>query len=233
MSDTPRSLLEALTALREARAAIDAHDDPAFQRRLKELRAWQSDRIARFHDQRAAAHGGEALLDFLTRRFYLEGDWSELTGHPERVANAVGRLIRNDRPLVIAIKLQAVADRLDANMTGALLADNRLAPDQPLTPYAYLRAIRRVGRGHERRRQIGWLEELISEVAGYASSRTAWLAFKVAGPPAHTLGMGQTYDLLAEGFTAMRACKNMETATRAVVDAQNARLERLLKGADD
>lgn len=228
MSAAPRSLLDALTALGDARAAIDAHDDPAFQQRLGELRAWQSARVAQFHSERAAAHGGEDLLDFLTRRFYLEGDWSELTRHPSRVANAVGRLVKNDRPLVLALELQAVADRLDVDMADAMLADRRLAPNQPITPYAYLRAIRRVGRHDERRRQIDWLDRLISEVAGFADSKAAWWAFKLAGPPAHTLGMGRTYDLLADGFAAMRACDDMETATRLVVEAQNARLERLL-----
>lgn len=231
MSTTPRSLRDALIALRDARADIDARDDRLFQQRLGELRAWQSARVAQFHSERAAAYGGEALLDFLTRRFYLEGDWSELTGHPERVAATVGRLVSNDRPLVIAIELQAVADSLDADMALALLADPGLASGQPITPYSYLRAIRRVARHKERRRQINWLEELITEVADYADSKTAWWAFKVAGPPAHTLGMGKTYDLLADGFAAMRACDDMETATRSVVDAQNARLERLLKNA--
>lgn len=227
MSDTPQSMGQALLALRDARAAIDAIEDSVFQQRLAELRAWQSAKVATFHTQRAAAYNGDDLLDFLTRRFYLEGDWSELIGQPTRVAGTVARLVKNDRPLVIAIQLQAVADRLDMEMANALLADPQLAPSQPISARSYLRALRQVGRQDARQRQIDWLNALIGEVTVYAHSKAAWWGFKMANKPAHAMRMGRTYDLLADGFRAMRACEDLEVATRDVVDAQQARLKRL------
>jgi len=224
----PGSLADALTRLRDIRLAIEARNDDAFHARLAELRRWQSDKVARFHQQRAAQYNGADLLDFLTRRFYLNGNWSELTAQPHTIEATVGRIVKKDRPLVIAIELQAVADSLDRDMADALLVDPRLPSGRPLDAYSYIRAIRAVGRQDERQRQIAWLDALIGEVAGYANSKTAWWGFKVVSKPAHALGMGATYDLLADGFAAMRACHDMPVATRGVVDAQKTRLERLL-----
>lgn len=223
MTAGPRPLGEALAALRDARATIAERRDPRFHRRLAELRHWQSDRVAAFHAERVAAYDGEALLAFLTRRFYRDADWSELTGRPEKVARAVDRIVDRDRPLVIAIELQAAAESLDTAMTDALIAEGAT-----LNAYSYVRAIRRVGRREARRQQIRWLEELVDLVADYADNRAAWWAFKLARTPARTLGLGATYDLLADGFAAMRATRHLKAGTHEVIDAQRARLERII-----
>lgn len=220
---TVRPLGEALAALRDARAAIAERRDPRFHRCLAELRHWQSDRVAAFHAERVAAYDGDALLAFLTRQFYRDADWSELTGRPEKVARAVDRIVDRDRPLVIAIELQTAAESLDMAMADALLAENAA-----LNQYSYVRAIRRVGQREARLQQIGWLEELVDLVVDYADNRAAWWAFKLARTPARTVGLGRTYDLLADGFAAMRATHDLKAGTREVISAQRARLERII-----
>lgn len=223
MTIAPRPLSDALAALSEARAQIAERRDPLFHQRLSDLRHWQSDRVAAFHAERVAAYDGHALLSFLTRRFYRDADWSELTGRPQKVARAVDRIVDRDRPLVIAIELQAAAESLDIAMTDALLAEGAT-----LNPHSYVRALRRVGRREARLQQILWLEELVDLVADYADNRAAWWAFKLARAPARTFGLGQTYDLLAEGFAAMRATRDLKAGTHEVIAAQRARLERLI-----
>lgn len=228
MTTAPRSLSDALAALRDAREAIAARHDPLFHRQLAELRQWQSARVADFHAERVAAYDGETLLTFLTRRFYRDADWSELTGRPERVAQAVERIVDRDRPLVVAIELQATAENLDAAMADALLAEGAT-----LNAHSYVRAIRRIGRRAARLQQVRWLEELVELVADYADSRTAWWAFKLARAPARAVGLAATYDLLAEGFAAMRATRDLKGGTHEVIAAQQARLERLIDDALD
>ncbi|WP_423822698.1 hypothetical protein V5738_01820 [Salinisphaera sp. SPP-AMP-43] len=223
MKQTPRTLGEALAALRDARATIAARHDPAFHRQLAELRDWQSQRVALFHADRADDYNGRALLRFLTERFYRDAEWAELTGRPEKMARAIERIVERDRPLVIAIELQVAAETLDIEMTDVLLADGTA-----LNPHSYVRALRRVGRHDERAQQILWLEELVELLADYVDNRAAWWGFKLARAPARTLGLGETYDLLAEGFAAMRATHDLRRATHAVIVAQRARLERLL-----
>ena len=139
MSAQGRSLATALADLRAIKQQIAAHPAPGFAARFAELRAWQSERVAAFHAERATRHDGHDLLVFLTRRFYVEADWSELISRPERMAGAVEKIVAQDRPLVIAIELQAAAERLDMAMTEALLAESR-----PLSAYSYIRAFRRV-----------------------------------------------------------------------------------------
>lgn len=223
MTAAPCSLGDALTALRDTREAIAARHEPLFHQQLSELRQWQSARVADFHAERAAAYDGEALLTFLTRRFYRDGDWSELTGRPEKVAQAVERIVDRERPLVVAIELQATAESLDMAMVDALLAEGAA-----LNAHSYVRAIRRVGRRPDRLQQIRWLEELVQLVADYADSRAAWWTFKLARTPARAVGLTATYDLLAEGFAAMRATRDLKAGTHEVIAAQQARLERLL-----
>ncbi|HET7315174.1 FFLEELY motif protein [Salinisphaera sp.] len=222
----PRPLGDALAALGEARAIIAERRDPLFHQRLAELRYWQCAHVATFHGARVTPYDGAPLLRFLTQRFYRDADWSELTGRPEKVALAVDRIVDRDRPLVIAIELQAAAESLDIAMADALVAEHAT-----LNPYSYIRAIRRVGRHEARLQQVLWLEELVELVAGYADSRTAWWAFKLARTPARTFGLAATYDLLAEGFAAMRAARDLKAGTHEVIAAQRARLERVI-GAD-
>lgn len=218
-----RPLGVALADLRDIKTQIAARPEPGFHQAFAELRDWQARHVAAYHADRAAAYNGQALLDFLTRRFYCEADWSELTGRPEKVATSIEHIVDRDRPLVIAIELQAAAEHLDAAMADALVAENTA-----LTPYSYVRIVRRVGRREMRLQQMRWLEELIELVADHANNRAAHWAFKLARPPARALGLGHTYDLLAEGFTAMRTTRDLKTGVHAVIAAQRARLERLL-----
>ncbi|RJS91823.1 hypothetical protein [Salinisphaera sp. Q1T1-3] len=224
MTDSARHLGAALADLRDIRDRIAAREDPAFHACFAALRRWQADQVAQFHAERAAAYDGEPLLVFLTQRFYADADWSELTGRPEKVAGAIQHIVDRDRPLVIAIELQAAAERLDADMVDALLAGD----GGRLTPRTYVRAMRRVGRHEDRAQQIRWLEELIELVADYADNRAAHWGFKLARTPARTFGLARTYELLAEGFEAMRTATDLKTGVHDVIAAQRARLERLL-----
>lgn len=223
MTSQGRRLAAALADLREIKQTIADHPHPDFAARFAELRAWQSEHVAHFHRERAVAHQGEDLLVFLTQRFYVEADWSELLAGPERMAGAVGRIVEQDRPLVIAIELQVAAERLDMAMTEALIARG-----SPLGAYSYVRALRAVDARETRAQQMAWLEELIDLVADYAHSRATYWAFKLARKPAHTLGLGTTYDLLAEGYSAMRMPPDLRGGVDIVLAAQRARLARLM-----
>lgn len=218
-------LEQALYALRDTRTAQRERATPAFDARLAELRQWQSQRIAAWHRPLARRHDGEALLDFLTCTFYLEADWSELTAQPDKVAARIGRIIADDRPLVIAVRLQQAADTLDAEVADAL---NARAPDGPITPVSYVRAFQDVGQAELRAQQIDWINELVDLLGGYAANRTAYWAFKLAGSPAKALGMGHTYALLADGFAAMRNTRELEAATGEAVALQHRLLGRLM-----
>lgn len=218
-------LEQALYALRDTQVALRQRMTPALEARLAALRQWQSQRIAAWHRPLAQRHDGQALLDFLTRTFYLEADWSELTEHPDRVAARIGRIIADDRPLVIAVRLQHAADTLDAELADAL---NARTPDQPITPASYVRAFQDVGQLSIREQQIDWISELVDLLGGYAENRAAYWAFKLAAAPARALGLSHTYALLAEGFAAMRNTQELEAATREAVAVQHRLLERLM-----
>lgn len=225
MSD---GLEQALQALRAERQAIAERATPAFTAKLDELRVWQARHVALVHRPIADRHDGHALLHFLTDSFYLEADWSELTAHPQRIAERIERVIHDDRPLVVSIKLQQTADHLDARMADALLArGNRGA----ITPCAYVRAFRAVDAAATRDQQVLWLGELVDRLGEYADNRAAYWAFKLAGTPARALGLGRAYALLAEGFAALRSSRDLDTATRQAVRHQQRLTERLL-GAD-
>jgi hypothetical protein len=217
-------LEDALIELREAQDVLARRSTPAFDARLQAVREWQSTCTAELHKGLAQRYNGEQLLHFLTRSFYLEADWSELTADPAKIASRIGRIIEDDRPLVIAVRLQHTADTLDAELADAL--DAR-APQAPITPTRYVRAFRDVGQFDIREQQISWVRELVDLLGGFADNRAAYWAFKLAGSPAKALGMGHTYALLAEGFSAMRSTRDLESATREAVALQHRELDRL------
>ncbi|MES1940933.1 hypothetical protein T5B8_11856 [Salinisphaera sp. T5B8] len=219
------NLEQALIELRQARAALAERSEPAFDARLAALREWQARNTAALHRPLAERYDGEDLLHFLTRSFYLEADWSELTADPGKIANRIGRIIDDHRPLVIAVRLQHTADTLDADMAEQL---ETRTPDQPITRKGYVAAFREVGRFDVREQQIGWVGELVDLLGGFADNRAAYWAFKLASSPAKALGMGQTYGLLAEGFSAMRNTRDLETATREALTLQRRELDRLI-----
>lgn len=219
-------LEQSLRALAATRERIAAESDSALAAQLTAVRHWQSQKMAALHQPTANRYDGDALLAFLTQRFYLDADWSELTAHPERVAGRVHRIINDARPLVIAVQLQESADRLDAQMAQALITQYGSAA---ISTHRYVHAFRAVGSPALRRQQIRWVEELVHLLSGYADNRTAYWAFKLASGPARALGMGRTYAILADGFAAMRATRDLDAATQAAVATQERILDRLLQ----
>ena len=222
------TLRGALTELRAERAQCETPERPGLAEQLERVRRWQADHVAARHRDHAARHDGAALLRFLSRSFYLEADWSELTDDPDRTVARVGRIMSDLRPLIVAARLQASADRLDRALAAALL-DGR--HPVTITPIGYVRAFRRVGEAAERERQLAWVGELIERLAGFADNRAAWWAFKAARAPARGFGMGQTHVLLAEGFAALRATRDPAEATREALDAQRVLVRRLFGAA--
>lgn len=218
------ALHEALAELDAERAQCATAESPGLAEQLERVRRWQADHVAARHRHHAARHDGAALLRFLSRSFYLEADWSELTDDPKRTVARIGRIMSDLRPLIVAARLQASADRLDRALAGALLDGRRPVT---ITPAGYVRAFRRVGEVAERERQLAWVGELIERLAGFANNRAAWWAFKAARAPARGFGMGRTHALLAEGFAALRATRNPAEATRQAVDAQRDVVTRL------
>ena len=99
MTSQGRRLAAALADLREIKQTIADHPHPDFAARFAELRAWQSEHVAHFHHERAIAHGGEDLLVFLTQRFYVEADWSELLAGPERLLAGWSRAYPSPDPM--------------------------------------------------------------------------------------------------------------------------------------
>jgi len=221
------TLEQALCALRDQRLAATSTEteQPGFTSRLEAVRHWQSRHVAARHRALADRHDGEALLRFLTQTFYLDADWSELTARPNRVANRIGRIIDDDRPLVAAVELQAIADRLDMAVARALLAQS---PDAPLTPHRYVRAFRAAGQREQREYQLSLLNELIDLLGGYADNRAAYWAFRMSSAPARALGMGRTYALLADGFAAMRTTRELDRVAGEAIAVQRTLLDRLL-----
>ncbi|MES1924565.1 hypothetical protein [Salinisphaera sp. T31B1] len=222
-------LAESLQALGKTRTAIADTATPAFDSRLVELRDWQAARIERLHRPTAERFAARDLLGFLTRRFYQQADWTELLARPERIAARTQRIITDDRPLVIAVRLQESADRLDARMATTL---NEHAGTAAITPLRYARAFGTVGEPTLRARQIRWVEELVDRLAGFAHNRTAYWAFKLAGGPARALGLARTYALLADGFAAMRTVDDLPGATSEALAVQRAVLARLQPEAE-
>ena len=184
-------LIEHKNALAQRAVAV-----PVAQR-LRELRTWQTTRLAQtYADLRTDPLAGDALTFFTTDLYGPQ----DLTRRDQDVARAWRLLKRALSPrmmeiLSMAMELDVLSTELDLEMT------ERLAPGA-LTAKAYADAYRSVGRPEARRRQIELVVEIGRALVRAIRMPLVGLALRAAHGPAHLAGFGVLQDFLERGFAA-------------------------------
>jgi hypothetical protein len=219
-----------LDRLLERKQALSARDAPTatFERRLKELRHWQSARLARtYADLRENPRYTPAVEFFLSDLYgahdFTQRDqeivraWRYLKRSlPEAPLSALGR----------AIELDVVTAELDHAMTRAMGAG-------ALNGSLYAQAYRKVGQRESRQRQID-----LAFAAGEDLERAvqhAWVGalLKASRAPAHAAGFGVLQEFVERGYRAFRHMKGAREFLSAIRERETALMEALFTGASD
>jgi len=219
------ALLERYSRLAAPAGAAGAAGD--FAGRLRALRAWQGERLARtYADLRAEAHYARAVGFFLSDLYGPQ----EFTRRDEDLRRA-WRYLKRALPgaaidiLLRAMELQVLTAELDATLL------SRLVPG-PITPASYAAAYRATGRRAARSRQIELIVAIGADLRRIVSH--AWLArlLRAAHAPAHAAGFGVLQDFLERGFAAFRDMPDAERLLGAVRERETRFLETVFSGSE-
>lgn len=227
MRDTAVADLDTLLARKSALAASGGAT-PEFAARLRELRTWQSARLARtYADLQRDARCAPAVEFFLTDLYGA----ADFVARDQEITRA-WRYLRRSLPatardaLARAIELEVLTAELDQAMVAAL-------PAGPITAATYAQAYRAVGQRANRERQI----ELVLG-AGESLDRSVrhlWIGalLSAAHGPAHAAGFGVLQDFLERGYDAFRRMGSARELLAAIRERETQLMQALFAGEPD
>jgi hypothetical protein len=188
-----------------------ACEDPDFRARLRELRKWQSERLARtyqdFRDDPSYAPAVEFFLSDLygPREF---ADRSRILAHAIRyLKRALPAILL--KVLAQALELDVLTRELDNAMVRALTAAR-------VSAAAYAAAYRSVDHRASRARQIELIVGIGKDLGGIVTH--AWIGrlLRAAHAPAHAAGFGGLQDFLERGHAAFRKMQDPDRLLDAI-----------------
>jgi hypothetical protein len=222
-----RRLAEQLDLAHDVRTSIAI--DAAAAARREALRSWQAARLARTHaDLLASSRYGPTAAFFLTD-IYGPQDLSRHEAEVRRVLPVMTRLLPASglETVADAIELNALSERLDAAMIGALgeVADK-------LTPAGYGSAYRAIGQRPQREQQIELMGHLGRSLERLTRSALIGWALSAMRKPAHLAGLDDLQAFLERGYAAFRNMGRADEFLQTIVSREKAVLEALFAGDD-
>lgn len=214
--------------LAKRRLDADAYASPETTARLRELRAWQAERLAKTYADLRGNPRCKAAVDFFLTDLYGPQDF---TRRDDDFARAWSRLKRGlpDSALEVlarALELQVLSAELDQAMVGKLASG-------PLTGLSYANAYRTIGRADARQRQIELAISIGTDLARLVKFPLTGLALRVAHAPAHLAGFGALQDFLERGYGAFRKMGDAGVLLEAIRVRETRLMRRLFDGNED
>lgn len=174
-----------------------ASADPELGSRLRDLRRWQANRLARTYcDLREQARFIPAL-DFFLNDLYGPGDFTRRDADLKRALTRLQRALPAAllELLRMALQLQVLTMDLD-EQTAAALGTGAIDEE------SYAAAYRQVGRADERRQQIDLIVQIGKDLGNIVAQSWIGIALRAAHVPAHLAGFGALQGFLERGFQA-------------------------------
>jgi hypothetical protein len=208
-----------------ATRASETRDLPA---RLRDLRAWQSRRLARTYDDLRRDSRYSRGIEFFLSDLYAPLDF----GVRDRQLTRASRLLKRGLPGAALAPLERAIelDVLSAELDHAMVA---LMPGWPIDGAGYATAYRAVGRRDARERQIELIVSIgadLDAVVGYAWIGAALNVWRV---PARLGGFGVLHDFLVRGFDAFRNIEDIQTFLKTIREREAKLMERLFAGGGE
>lgn len=215
--------LDALLA-RKQRLESSSREDADFPARLRELRKWQCERLARtYADFHADPHFSPAVEFFLSDLYGPR----EFAARSRILARAI-RYLKRALPEVLmkvlsdALELDVLTRELDNAMVHALAAPRVGAA-------AYAAAYRRVDHRASRARQIELIVGIGKDLGEIVTH--AWIGrlLQAAHLPAHAAGFGALQDFLERGHAAFRQMQDPERLLNAIEQRETEFMSGMLR----
>ncbi|HET9652017.1 MAG TPA: hypothetical protein VFP36_07495 [Usitatibacter sp.] len=184
--------LHALKALRGDRRATPA--------RLKELKRWQSERLAATYADLSHQPRYREATRFFLHDLYGPKDFSHRDEAIMRILPAMSRLLPRSavETAALAIELEALSEELDHRVAAAL-------PPGPITDASYAEANRRSVPRVERERQIALTQGVAHRLDSLVRKPLVLRTLQLMRGPARAAGLSDLQDFLERGFSSFRA----------------------------
>lgn len=224
VTDLKRFLCEA----RDLRLA--AATDPVRGRRRGYLRAWQAARLAETHADLLASPKFGVAAKFFLSDLYGPKDFSERDTEMEKVLPIMTTMlpVSGLRTLLLAVEVDALSERFDAEMVTALGPQLDQQSDQEsLSMAAYAAAYRQVGNRAGRQLQIRLIGETGEALNALAHKTFARGTLKLMHRPAQIAGLGELHAFLERGFVAFRSLRHADEFLDTVVEREDALMKSL------
>ncbi|MGA2706838.1 MAG: FFLEELY motif protein [Steroidobacteraceae bacterium] len=215
--------LDALLA-RKRRLESPSCQDADLPSCLRELRTWQSARLAKtyedFHDDPRYS----SALEFFVSDLYGPREFADRNRNLARAIRYLKRALPAAlmKVLAQALELDVLTRELDNAMVHALTAS-------PVNAATYAAAYRSVGQRASRARQIELIVSIGKDLSGIVSR--AWIGrlLHAAHVPAHAAGFGVLQDFLERGHAAFRQMRDPERLLHAIQERETDFMTRMLR----
>ena len=221
MAESARHLKGHLEMLKTLRApGVDAPP------RLRELKAWQAERLARTYADIAATPRYRSATQFFLEDLYGPKDFSTRDAEMLRIVPTMSKLLPASavETAALAIELEALSEDLDHRLARAL------APG-PIDEAAYAKAYRESSTRAERERQVELIGEVGRRLDTLVKKPLVFRTLKLMRTPAKVAGLQDLQDFLEHGFDAFRGMDGAAEFLALVRNRETAILNRLFSGA--
>lgn len=196
--------------------------------RLWEVKAWQSQRLARTYADISPVPRFQAATAFFLDDLYGAKDFSSRDEAMLRIVPAMARILPDSavETAALAIELEALSEELDHRLAEAL-------PEGPIDAAAYAKAYRESSTRAERERQIALIDAVGHRLDALVKKPLVFSTLKLMRQPAKMAGLSDLQDFLERGFAAFRDMKGADGFLALVRERETAILNRLFSGAAD
>jgi hypothetical protein len=194
--------------------------------RLAQLKAWQSQRLARTYADLASQPRYRAATAFFLEDLYGPKDFSARDQELLRIVPVMERILPESavRTAALAVELEALSEALDHRLAAAL-------PPGAIDDESYAEAYRKSSTRDERVRQVDLVEAVGRRLDALVRKPLIAGTLKLMRTPAHLAGLGDLQDFLERGFGAFRTMNGSDEFLAMFRSRELAILERIFSGA--
>ena len=196
--------------------------DEVFFARLKQLKAWQQQRLARTYRDLAADPRYAPAIKFFLEELYGTRESALRDRDLIRMYPTIKRMLPRFAFETVnkALELDVISEEFDQALTRAL-------GSAIITEASYIAAFRAAGGEQERLRQVGLMRDVGEQLERVVGKPLIYSTLRMLRGPARVAGLLHMQQFLEKGFTAFRHMNGAGYFLQTVASRETALIERI------
>ena len=196
--------------------------DEVFFARLKQLKAWQQQRLARTYRDLAADPRYAPAIKFFLEELYGTGESALRDRDLIRMYPTIKRVLPRFAFETVnkALELDVISEEFDQTLTRAL-------GSAIITEASYSAAFRAAGGEQERLRQVGLMRDVGEQLERVVGKPLIYSTLRMLRGPARVAGLLHMQQFLEKGFTAFRHMNGAGYFLQTVASRETVLIERI------